>query len=188
METIPAIVRDFTDEEMMQIALLENLQRENLNAIEEAEAYKAIINSLQITQEELGKKLGKSRSHITNMVGLLKLPDSIQDLVLHNKLSMGHARILSKLNDIKQIETLAKKTVNEDLSVRQLEKLTTKTPNKEETKQRQQQPNEYYHLEGKIKELLGTNVKIRQNKMQISFTSNADLNRILEILNIDIEK
>ncbi|MDD2490536.1 MAG: ParB/RepB/Spo0J family partition protein [Bacilli bacterium] len=188
METIPAIVRDFTDEEMMQIALLENLQRENLNAIEEAEAYKAIINSLQITQEELGKKLGKSRSHITNMVGLLKLPDSIQDLVLHNKLSMGHARILSKLNDIKQIETLAKKTVNEDLSVRQLEKLTTKTTNKEETKQRQQQPNEYYHLEGKIKELLGTNVKIRQNKMQISFTSNADLNRILEILNIDIEK
>src|SRR5690554_6190430 len=135
METIPAIVRDFTDEEMMQIALLENLQRENLNAIEEAEAYKAIINSLQITQEELGKKLGKSRSHITNMVGLLKLPDSIQDLVLHNKLSMGHARILSKLNDIKQIETLAKKTVNEHLSVRQLEKLTTKTPNKKETKQ-----------------------------------------------------
>ena len=103
LSTIPAIVKEFTDEEMMQIALLENLQRENLTAIEEAKAYKGIIDSMHITQEELAKKLGKSRSHITNMIGLLKLPASIQDMILYNKISMGHARVLSKLEDVSQI-------------------------------------------------------------------------------------
>ena len=97
--TIPAIVRDFTDEQMMQIALLENLQRENLTAIEEATAYKDIINALNITQDDLAKKLGKSRSHITNMLGLLRLPNSVQDMVLKSEISMGHARVLSKLEN-----------------------------------------------------------------------------------------
>ena len=104
MTTIPAIVRDFSDEQMMQIALLENLQRENLSAIEEATAYKDIIDALQITQEELARKLGKSRSHITNMIGLLRLPDNVQDMILKNELSMGHARVLSKLESYDQIE------------------------------------------------------------------------------------
>ena len=85
MQTIPAIVKDFSDEEMMQIALLENLQRENLTSIEEAKAYKSIIESMNITQDELAKKVGKSRSHITNILGLLKLPASVQDMVLYNK-------------------------------------------------------------------------------------------------------
>ena len=87
MQTIPAIVKDFSDEEMMQIALLENLQRENLTSIEEAKAYKSIIESMNITQDELAKKVGKSRSHVTNILGLLKLPASVQDMVLYNKLS-----------------------------------------------------------------------------------------------------
>ena len=94
---IPAIIRNFTDEQMMEIALLENLQRENLNAIEEAIAYKKMIQNLGITQEELAKKVGKSRSHVTNIIGLLRLPQEVQQLVADSKITMGHARALSKL-------------------------------------------------------------------------------------------
>ena len=96
LTTIPSIIRDFSDEEMMEIALLENLQRENLTSIEEAHAYKALLDNLNITQDELAKKVGKSRSHITNIIGLLRLPKEVQQLVLKNELSMGHARVLSK--------------------------------------------------------------------------------------------
>ena len=92
---IPAIIRPFTDEQMMEIALLENLQRENLNVIEEATAYKSMLDKLHLTQEELAKKVGKSRSHITNIIGLLRLPDNVKDLLEENKITMGHARVLS---------------------------------------------------------------------------------------------
>ena len=127
MTSIPAIVRDFSDEQMMQIALLENLQRENLSAIEEATAYKDIIDALQITQEELARKLGKSRSHITNMIGLLRLPDNVQDMILKNELSMGHARVLSKLENDNDIKELADKVKEDNLSVRELEKEVNST-------------------------------------------------------------
>jgi len=96
---IPAIIRDFNDTQMMEIALLENLQRENLTAIEEATAYKKLQETLSLTQEELAKRLGKSRSHITNMLGLLTLPRPIQEDITSKKISMGHARILSKLEN-----------------------------------------------------------------------------------------
>ena len=98
-ETIPAIVRDFSDEDMMEIALLENLQRENLNAIEEANAYQKLLQNLNLTQEELALKLGKSRSHITNMLGLLSLPEKVKELISEEKISMSHARVLSKMKD-----------------------------------------------------------------------------------------
>ena len=122
LTTIPAIIRDFTDEQMMQIALLENLQRENLSAIEEAAAYRDILNALQLTQEELAKKLGKSRSHITNILGLLRLPNEVKDMINSSKISMGHARILSKLEDEEKIKELADKIVEEKISVRETEK------------------------------------------------------------------
>ena len=109
LKEIPAIVRDFNDQEMMEIALLENLQRENLTAIEEANAYKKLQENLNITQEELAKRLGKSRSHITNMLGLLSLPNDIQKDVQEKNISMAHARILSKLENKKQQEDLVKK-------------------------------------------------------------------------------
>ena len=125
LETIPAIIKDFSDDMMREIALLENLQRENLTAIELAWAYKGIIDSLHITQEELANKLGKSRSNITNVLGLLRLPKTVQDMVLEGKISMGHARELSKLEDKEQIIAYAKKIVDEDLSVRDVEKLTS---------------------------------------------------------------
>ena len=185
---IPAIIRDFTDDEMMQIALLENLQRENLSAIEEAKAYKSIIESLRITQEELAKKLGKSRSHITNMLGLLRLPLSVQDMVLYGKISMGHARVLSKLENHSQIEDLANKVVNENLSVRELEEISS---NNDMTKKvvinKPKKSKEYKYAEDAMKEKLGTKVSISGNKIKISFATKEDLNRILEILDVEVE-
>lgn len=187
MQTIPAIVKDFSDEEMMQIALLENVQRENLTSIEEAKAYKSIIESMNITQDELAKKVGKSRSHITNILGLLKLPASVQDMVLYNKLSMGHARVLSKLDDPKIVEDLAQRVITEDLSVRKLESLVYDNEEKE-VKTKKNTNNEYKYMENFLKEKLGTNVKINNNKISIKFSNVQDLNRILEIMNIDINE
>ena len=182
MQTIPAIVKDFSDEEMMQIA-----QRENLTSIEEAKAYKSIIESMNITQDELAKKVGKSRSHVTNILGLLKLPASVQDMVLYNKLSMGHARVLSKLDDPKTIEDLAQRVITEDLSVRKLESLVYDNEEKE-VKTKKSSNNEYKYMENFLKEKLGTNVKINNNKISIKFSNVQDLNRILEIMNIDINE
>lgn len=187
MQTIPAIVKDFSDEEMMQIALLENLQRENLTSIEEAKAYKSIIESMNITQDELAKKVGKSRSHITNILGLLKLPASVQDMVLYNKLSMGHARVLSKLDDPKIVEDLAQRVITEDLNVRKLESIVYDNEEKE-VKTKKSSNNEYKYMENFLKEKLGTNVKINNNKISIKFSNVQDLNRILEIMNIDINE
>ena len=121
---IPAIIRDFNDTQMMEIALLENLQREDLTAIEEATAYKKLQETLVLTQEELAKRLGKSRSHITNMLGLLTLPQNIQEEINKNNISMGHARVLSKLSDESQQQELVDKILKEGISVRKLEELS----------------------------------------------------------------
>ncbi len=188
LSEIPAIIRDFSDADMMEIALLENLQRENLTSIEEALAYKKLLDNLQVTQEELAKRLGKSRSHITNMIGLLNLPEEVQELISTHKLTMGHARVLSKLNDIDQIKELAEKVINEDLSVRQIEELTSE--NKEYEKRNKivktkKTDSEYSYLEDELNDKLGTKIKIKNNKLIISFTNTNDLNRLLEIMHLD---
>ena len=189
LETIPAIVKDFSDEEMMNIALLENLQREDLSAIEEANAYKKMLEASNITQEELANRVGKSRSHITNILGLLKLPINVQDLVLYNKISMGHARVLSKLEDKEKIEELADRVVKEGLSVRELEDISSSNDIKRNTPiNRTKKDNEYINVEKMLKEKLGTKVKINNNKISINFTNVQDLNRILEIMNFDIDE
>lgn len=189
LTTIPAIVKDFSDEEMMNIALLENLQREDLTAIEEANAYKVMIENTNITQEELANRVGKSRSHVTNILGLLKLPKSVQDMVLYNKISMGHARVLSKLEDKDKIEELAEKIIKEDLTVRELESLSNKEDLKRSTPiNRVKKDNEYSSVEHMLKEKLGTKVKINNNKITIGFSNVQDLNRILEIMNFDIDE
>ena len=189
LETIPAIVKDFSDEEMMNIALLENLQREDLSAIEEANAYKKMLEASNITQEELANIVGKSRSHITNILGLLKLPINVQDLVLYNKISMGHARVLSKLEDKEKIEELADRVVKEGLSVRELEDISSSNDIKRNTPiNRTKKDNEYINVEKMLKEKLGTKVKINNNKISINFTNVQDLNRILEIMNFDIDE
>ena len=188
LETIPAIIKDFSDDMMREIALLENLQRENLTAIELAWAYKGIIDSLHITQEELANKLGKSRSNITNVLGLLRLPKTVQDMVLEGKISMGHARELSKLEDKEQIISYAKKIVDEDLSVRDVEKLTSTSLDKKVNPiNRDKKVNEYKYVEKELREILGTKVKIGNKKLEITFENNNDLDRILDIMNIKID-
>ena len=186
-KTIPAIIKEFTDEEMREIALLENVQRENLTAIELAWAYKGIIDSLHIRQEDLALRLGKSRSHITNTLGLLRLPEEVQNMVLENKISMGHARVLSKLENIDEILLLSRKIVNENVSVHDLEEMVNKTDFKRKvTINRKNISNDYDYVERELKEVLGTKVKINNNKIQIFFENNADLDRILDIMNIKI--
>src|SRR5574344_356191 len=118
-ETIPAIIKDFTDNEMMEIALLENIQRENLTSIEAAEAYANIIKSTNITQDELASKSGKSRVYGTNMLGLLSLPEDVKNDILHGFISMGHARVLSKLDNNNRIIELNNKVKKNHLSVRE---------------------------------------------------------------------
>ncbi|PKK92520.1 MAG: chromosome partitioning protein ParB, partial [Tenericutes bacterium HGW-Tenericutes-6] len=124
LQTIPSIIRQYEESKVAEIALAENLQRENLTPIEEAEAYKVVMNNLKLTQAELAIKIGKSRSHVTNTLGLLNLPEQVQQMLLTNKISMGHARALSKLEDIQQIIKLANQIVEKQLSVRQIEELT----------------------------------------------------------------
>lgn len=183
-QTIPAIIRNFTDEQMMEIAVLENLQRENLNAIEEATAYKSLMDNLNLTQEELAKKVGKSRSHITNMLGLLNLPNETKTLIQDGKLSMGHARVLSKLESKEKIETLSDEIINNDLSVRKLEELTSNKEYERKNKiTKKKETNEYEALENDLSDYLGTKVTINNKKIQISFVNTNDLNRILDIIN-----
>ena len=187
METIPAIVKDFSDEMMREIALLENLQRENLTAIELAWAYKGIIDSLHITQDELANKLGKSRSNITNILGLLRLPNSVQNMVLEGKLSMGHARELSKLEDNDKIVEYAKEIINNDLSVRDVERLSKSTDVKKKNPVKStKNNNEFYYIERELREILGTKVKVNNKKIEINFENGNDLDRILEIMNIKL--
>lgn len=178
-KTIPAIIRQLSDEKMAEIALLENLQREDLNVIEEAQAYKKLIEKLGITQEELAKRVSKSRSHITNIIGILRLPEEVRQMVINKSLSMGHARALSKLKDNEEIIKKAKEIVNSNLTVRNAEETISKA--KPQTKRKNK---EYAYVEEIAREKLDTKVKIKDKKIIISFVNNADLNRILEILNI----
>lgn len=182
---IPAIIRDFSEQQMMEIALLENLQRENLNSIEEAMAYRSLLDAMGVTQEELANRLGKSRSHITNMLGLLNLPEEVKDMIIDEKISMSHARVLSKMGNKEDIIALANKIVEENLNVRDLENFSK---NEEIEKVHKNKPrttnNEYQYVQNIMCEKLGTKVKISSNKINISFNNINDLNRILEILNI----
>ena len=185
LDKVPAIIRNLNDEQMMEIALLENLQRENLSAIEEAKAYKSMIDNLHLTQEELSRKVGKSRSHITNILGLLRLPSEVQEMVVNKQISMGHARVLSKLESDDKIIEMAHEIVENKLPVRSVEE---KSQDKEKkvkvTKTKIPSRSEFAHFEETLKEKLDAKVKIKDKKMIISFENVADLNRILEILNI----
>ena len=190
LETIPAIIKDFNDQEMMEIALIENIQREDLNPIDEANAYQKIIELGHLTQEEFAKKFGKSRSHVTNMLGLLKLPFSVKELVEKKELSMGHARALSKIEDADKIKQLAEKVITNSMSVRELEAeiQETKIPKREQ----QDRSHETKSIRNTIyerlmREKVGTKVKITKKKIEIPYDSEKDLERILEILGIRIE-
>jgi ParB family chromosome partitioning protein len=187
IKKIPAIIRTFTDEQMMEIALLENLQRENLSAIEEAQAYKSMLEKLNLTQEQLSKKVGKSRSHITNLLGLLRLPSEIQAMVNNGVLTMGHARALSKLESDEQIVTMANEIAKNKLPVRDIEQMVKEEDVEKKNKIKRHSyttDSNYRYVEDIMAEKLDTKVKIKDKKIEIKFTNVADLNRILEILKI----
>ena len=179
-ETIPSIIVEFDDKKMMEISLLENIQRENLTAIEEAEAYENLIEKLDYTQEELAERIGKSRPHITNMLRLLKLPFEIREMIAKEQLSFGHARCLVTLEDQDKAIEIARNCIKEGWSVRQLEKyiknlnVTPKKPKKD--------GNDPYleNVRNIMEKRLGTGVEVSKKHITISYNSNEDLNRILE--------
>ena len=180
-ETIPAIVMDAMDDQMMQISLLENIQREDLNAIEEANAYQTLMSKMNCTQEQLAEKIGKSREHIANTVRLLKLPADVQKLVQDGRLSMGHVRPLITL-DPERCSQLAKKAVSEGLSVRAVEALAKAKP--VEVKPAKVHDPFIADVEKKLKEKFGTSCKVTDKAITISYSDTADLNRLLEILGL----
>lgn len=189
LETIPAIIKDFDDQEMMEIALVENIQREDLNPIDEAQAYLNIIELGNMTQEEFATRFGKSRSHVTNMLGLLKLPTATKKLVENNKLSMGHARALSKISDETLVNDLADRVLVDNLSVRDLERLIAEEnlPKNNKITRKESEKNIHYSIyENIMREKIGTKVKIKDGKIEIPFDREKDLERILEILGIEI--
>ena len=188
LDTIPAVIKDFTEEEMMQIALLENIQREDLTSIEEAEAYSNIIQTLNITQEQLAQRIGKSRSYITNLLGLLRLPESVKKDILNGKISAGHAKILSKLESVEQILSLSESIKNNNVSVRELEDLVNNTEYKRKNEIiKVKEINKFGYVEDILTDAIGNKVRIKNNKIIIPFDSDKDLERVLEILKIEVK-
>ena len=181
LEEIDAIIVDFTDHEMMEVSLIENIQRENLNVIEEAAAYQKLMDASNYTQEQLATKVGKSREHVANILRLNRLPKAVADLVVNEKLSMGHVRPLIPLIDEQDIVPLAQKIVKDGLSVRAVEKLLKKPASKPAVKK---DYSRYDYATSLLEKKVQTKVIIDDNKIQIHYHGDDDLNRILEILNI----
>lgn len=188
LNEVPAIVREVNDAEAMAIAITENIQREDLNAVELARAYQALINQFNFTQEQLAQSLGKSRPAITNILRLLQLPQEIQEYILSDKISMGHARALLSLEDKNLQITVCKKIMDMDLSVRQTEKLVQKMLQQPKQKKKKPMANvaEIAELENRLRKLLATQVKVRhkgnKGKIEIEYYSNDDLERIMSII------
>lgn len=181
MDTIPAIIVDFDDQQMMEIALLENIQRENLNAIEEAKAYAKMVERLGYTQEDLAKRIGKSRAHVANLLRLLKLPAMLQQMVIDNELSMGHVRALITIENTDDMVFLAKKAIQEGLSVRKVEALA-KVLTQPTIEKAPKIGNDYSFVQQRLLDKFQTPVKIDQKHITITYNGNDDLNRILELI------
>jgi len=189
LETVPAVVRDLSEQQMMELAVLENLQREDLNAIEEGLAYQTLMEKLKLTQEEVAKRLGKSRPHVANHVRLLSLPPKIQELISNGKISMGHGRALLGLRQKEKLTVVVEKIIKESLNVRQLEKLIQQLNENvpRETKKPEKKKDMFIQeREHSLRERFGTTVNIKKSKnkgkIEIEFFSAEDLERILELL------
>ena len=191
LETIPAVVKDFTDQEMMDIAILENIQREDLSPLELAEGFKKYIETTGMSQEEVAKKFGKSRSYITNALGLLNLPTPVKEKINNKEISASHARVLSKFDDENVINELADKVAKEKISVRELELISStdeSIPKRKPITRQSIKINKYGVYENALKEKLGLRVNVLDNKIVIPFNTEEDLNRIFELLNIDLDE
>lgn len=193
LPTVPAVVKTFSDQQVMEIALIENVQREDLNAIEIATAYQNLMDSFSLTQEELSMKVGKSRSHIANFLRLLQLPEVVKEYVSRGTLSMGHARAIVGVKNAKQLIQLTEQCISEQWSVRELEE-QIKLLNEEKAKQtataplkKEKRRDPYIQqLEEQLRERFQTTVKIHhmnnKGKIELKYYSNDDLERLLELL------
>lgn len=192
-KTIPAIIREFEDPEMMEIAVLENLQREDLTPLDEAQAYDTLIKRLSLTQAEVSKRLGKSRPYIANYLRLLTLPNEVKKMLNQNQLSMGQARTLLSLKDKKRLIPLAKKTVSDNLTVRQLERLINQMNAGSQPQKKPAAKSPFLKAsENQLQDKFGTKVSIAQSKqgkgkIEIDFTTAADLNRLLGLLDVNLD-
>jgi ParB family chromosome partitioning protein len=194
--TIPAIVRETNDEEMMEVAVLENLQREDLTPLEEAQAYDTLMEKLSLTQAEVAKRLGKSRPYIANYLRLLGLPKMIKDMLQDDKLSMGQARTLLGLKDKDRLVSLARRTVRQNLTVRQLEQIVNQMNGELKNRKDKKAPQKSVFVkaaEDQLQSKFGTKVALAQSnkkngagKIEISYLSDDDLSRILEMLDVDL--
>ncbi len=187
LETIPALVVDLDDKLVMEIALLENIQREGLNPLEEAKALKMIMEKYEYTQEEIAKTLGKSRSHVANTLRLLSLNSKVQELLLNSQITMGHAKILIGLEDdiVDEVLTMI---IDKKLNVRDTEVLVNKLKERKPTKPLvKKYVNEHEAIEKSIREKFGMKVKLSNNNLVISYQNEEDLNKILDILDISID-
>ncbi len=186
---IPAIIRDATDEQMMEISVLENLQREDLTPLEEARAYNTLITKLNLTQAQVSRRLGKSRPYIANYLRLLSLPIVVKQMLQDRQLSMGQARALLSIRNRRQLIAIAKKACQQHLTVREINSLA-KAPVKRRRNPRPKSPF-VRETEDQLQDKFGTRVLIKDHrkkgKIEINYTSHADLNRILKILNVNLD-
>lgn len=187
-ETIPTIIREITDEQSMEYALLENLQRTNLNPIEEAQAYEKLSAALQLKQNDLAKRVGKSRPYIANMLRLLKLPQSVQQMLIEGQLSNGHGRALLGLKDESQIEPLAERAIQYFWNVRQVEQQVQQLNDNVSHETKKETPRNVFieSEEQQLEQYFGTKVQIKQTKnkgkIEIEFMTDDDLERILQLM------
>ncbi|WP_373836016.1 ParB/RepB/Spo0J family partition protein [Jeotgalibaca arthritidis] len=195
-ESIPAIVREFDEQAMIEIAVIENLQREDLSPLEEAEAYQMMSDKLKLTQAQVAERVGKSRPYIANYLRLLTLPEDVKLLLRNGDLTMGQARTLLGLKDQKQMSELAKQVVQDGITVRQLEQLVQQMTEPTETKEKKKRqkiakPSYILESEERLMDRFGTSVQItpkgEQGKIEIEYLSPNDLDRILELLNVEFD-
>ena len=187
LKEIPVLIQDYTTKEVMEISLVENIQREDLNAIEEAKAYEALINNFSLTQEELAARVGKSRSAIANTLRLLQLDESIQELIIQQQITEGHGRAILRLPDKKSQLELVEKIIKNSMSVRETEKKVNEILDKPQKKKVKNKKEVIYReTEEKIKNILGTKVQItkgkKKGKIEIEYYNENDLERILYLL------
>lgn len=190
LSEIPAIIVDFDDQQMMEISLLENIQRENLNVIEEARAYDQLIKNLHYTQEQLAARIGKSREHIANLLRLLKLPEDVSQMVVNKQLSMGHVRALLSLKDEAGMRRLARAAYEQGWSVRRMEqKVKEVLESRKECDPVPSEPENIFLKDAirQLEEYFQTPVKIKNNSIAIHYENDQDLTRVLERLSLTEE-
>ena len=193
LKEVPAIIMDVTDKEVLEISLIENIQRQDLNPIEEALAYKKLIDNFKFTQEELSKRIGKCRTAITNCMRLMNLDDRVKEYIIQGVLSEGHGRALLAIDDGDLQYAIAQKVIDESLSVRELERLIKKvyaTEKKKKNDDKVDDNNIYYkNIEEKLQSYFGTKINLSykkdKGKIEIEYYSEEDLQRILDMMNID---